>query len=95
MIVLGSNNYTYSGRKRKTTRRVTKVKPVWRPLSATDTYRRDTVDYPSADPAPKVSYGSGREDFRKEISSKYTIAPAYNKGAYQVIPKDAVKDIGR
>lgn len=39
-----------------------------------------------------------REQERKmrvEESSKYTIAPAYNKGAYQVIPRKEVKDIGR
>lgn len=28
-------------------------------------------------------------------STKHTIAPAYNKGAYQVIPKSCIKDIGR
>jgi len=33
--------------------------------------------------------------YKQEISSKYTIAPAYNKGAYQVISKDSVKDIGK
>ena len=27
--------------------------------------------------------------------NKYTIAPAYNKGAYQVISRKDVKDIGR
>ena len=27
--------------------------------------------------------------------SDHTIAPAYNKGAYQVIPRKEVKDIGR
>ena len=31
----------------------------------------------------------------QQESSKYTIAPAYNKGAYQVIPRKEVKDIGR
>ncbi len=39
-----------------------------------------------------------REQERKmrvQESSKYTIAPAYNKGAYQVIPRQCVKDIGR
>ena len=30
-----------------------------------------------------------------EVSKNYTIAPAYNKGAYQVIGKDSIKDIGR
>ena len=28
-------------------------------------------------------------------TNKHTIAPAYNKGAYQVIPKSCIKDIGR
>lgn len=32
---------------------------------------------------------------KREISSTYTIAPAYNKGAYQVVPKNEVKHIGK
>jgi len=28
-------------------------------------------------------------------SKKFTIAPAYNKGAYQVITPSNIKDIGR
>lgn len=35
------------------------------------------------------------EKEKREISSQYTIAPAYNKGAYQVIPRKEVKDIGK
>ena len=35
------------------------------------------------------------DSYKQEISSKYTIAPAYNKGAYQVISRDSVKDIGK
>jgi len=31
----------------------------------------------------------------QQESAKYTVAPAYNKGAYQVIPRKEVKDIGR
>ena len=34
-------------------------------------------------------------NWRLEESKKFTIAPAYNKGAYQVIKKNNVKDIGR
>ena len=30
-----------------------------------------------------------------KISSQYTIAPAYNKGAYQVIPKEDIEWIGK
>ena len=32
---------------------------------------------------------------KREISKNYTIAPAYNKGAYQVIGKNNIKDIGK
>jgi hypothetical protein len=32
---------------------------------------------------------------KREISKNYTIAPAYNKGAYQVIPKKDIKHIGK
>ena len=31
----------------------------------------------------------------KQYKSQHTIAPAYNKGAYQVIPPKEIKDIGR
>jgi len=34
-------------------------------------------------------------NWRLEESKKFTIAPAYNKGAYQVINKNNYKDIGR
>ena len=32
---------------------------------------------------------------KKLINHNFTIAPAYNKGAYQVITKDNIKDIGK
>ena len=32
---------------------------------------------------------------RKCIEHNFTVAPAYNKGAYQVISKDDIKDIGK
>tara|TARA_B100001057_G_scaffold304054_1_gene304231 strand:- start:914 stop:1252 length:339 start_codon:yes stop_codon:yes gene_type:complete len=32
---------------------------------------------------------------RKAIEHNFTVAPAYNKGAYQVISKDDIKDIGK
>ena len=34
-------------------------------------------------------------NYKLEESKKFTIAPAYNKGAYQVITKSNIKDIGR
>lgn len=34
-------------------------------------------------------------NWRLEESKNFTIAPAYNKGGYQVISKDNIKDIGK
>ena len=34
-------------------------------------------------------------NWRLEESKNFTVAPAYNKGAYQVIPRKEIKDIGR
>lgn len=53
------------------------------------TVDKNTVSIPSLDTrksmAPK----------KKTYTSNHTIAPAYNKGAYQVISKQNIKDIGR
>jgi len=34
-------------------------------------------------------------NWRLEESRNFTVAPAYNKGAYQVIPRSEIKDIGK
>ncbi len=34
-------------------------------------------------------------EWRIEESKNFTVAPAYNKGAYQVINKSNIKDIGK
>ena len=36
-----------------------------------------------------------QHNWRLEESKKFTVATAYNKGAYQVIPRSEIKDIGR
>ena len=33
--------------------------------------------------------------WKLEESKKFTVAPAYNKGAYQVIPPSDIKHIGK
>jgi hypothetical protein len=35
------------------------------------------------------------DNWRLQESKKFTIAPAYNKGGYQVISKDNIKNIGK
>tara|TARA_A100001515_G_scaffold55935_1_gene44118 strand:+ start:155 stop:547 length:393 start_codon:yes stop_codon:yes gene_type:complete len=43
----------------------------------------------------KSSGTKPQTNWRLEESQKFTVAPAYNKGAYQVITRDNVKDIGK
>ena len=43
----------------------------------------------------KVAGTKPVNNWRLEESKNFTVAPAYNKGAYQVITKSNVKDIGR
>ena len=43
----------------------------------------------------KVGATKPHRNWRLEESKKFTVAPAYNKGAYPVITRDNVKDIGK
>jgi len=41
-------------------------------------------------------YSPERDDsWKAEASKNFTVAPAYNKGAYQVIPRKDVEHIGK
>ena len=54
--------------------------------------------YPSMPISSNSGTGSKNLEWEKEkqeICKNYTIAPAYNKGAYQVIGKNNIKDIGK
>lgn len=94
-IISGSINYSPSGRKRKVLQKRTNKVSRRADMSSTP-FRRDSKQYPSADMASVRHDITGLESVdRRTLSSKYTIAPAYNKGAYQVISRDNVKDIGR
>lgn len=105
----GSLRYDMHGRKRKaykknnpTAKRRTKT--VSQPLkprhnAVLEAHREHQRKYPSlgldTKNAGKGTKNIAWEQEKKEISSGYTVAPAYNKGAYQVIGKSNVKDIGR
>jgi len=93
MIVSGSINYSPSGRKRKTHRKVKKAQPAFKPLNQPQPYRRETEYIPSQ-PMMGVA-GKADDTYKQEVSKSYTLAPAYNKGAYQVIPLDNIKHIGK
>ena len=57
-----------------------------------------TAKVESSNLSSSTNAGKGTKvdnSWKLEISKKYTIAPAYNKGAYQVIPREDVEHIGK
>tara|TARA_X000001036_G_scaffold201559_1_gene189297 strand:+ start:6097 stop:6429 length:333 start_codon:yes stop_codon:yes gene_type:complete len=103
----GSLRYDMSGRKRKAYKKnnpkskntfVTKtMQPLKVDRSRIEAMEAHRKKYPSLD---TLGGGSGTKNDKwirekQEISSGYTVAPAYNKGAYQVIGKSNIKDIGK
>ena len=73
--------------------RVNNSKP--KPNARLEEIRAFNEKYPSLQADKLAPCTVEDTSYKQEISSKYTIAPAYNKGAYQVISKDSVKDIGK
>lgn len=51
--------------------------------------------YKSAADAPLRVDHPVDNSYKVEVSKNYTVAPAYNKGAYQVIGKDNIEHIGK
>lgn len=95
-IFYGSINHSYSGRKRKTTRS-RKAKPVVRSTATLPSYSnyRETPSYPSHTSTGCNTTVDPRREEKLQVAKNYTVAVAYNKGAYQVISKVNVKDIGK
>ncbi len=98
MIIHGSINYSPCGRKRKTVanRKRKVARASGRPL-AKPQYLKDMEEFDAKYPSMKTTSSKPIEDtsYKQEISRQYTISVAYNKGAYQVIPKGEVKWIGK
>ena len=78
-------------RRYKPVRNVRKPRPEFRPLTprVRPEWQRGN-DYPSRTPTKDCTY---KIDNRPTTTA--TVAPAYNKGAYQVIPRSDVEHIGR
>lgn len=97
----GSMKYGPSGKRRKTDawkekkRHQMKIAAsVQKPVHA----QKPVQKIPSLVSDHKGALGGKNLDWEREkleISSQYTIAPAYNKGAYQVIGNNNIKDIGK
>ena len=93
MIIRGSLNYDVYGRPKRNYRTVKPVYKVSSPLRVRPTWRGEEKNIPSA---PITPYVERKDDsYKKEISANYTIAIPYNKGGYQVISKENIKDIGK
>ena len=96
MIIQGSMRYSPSGRKRKTNAYKKKAKPKFVAQKTKKIQKKDTSpEIPSLKHSSKTKYKSEDNSWKLEESKKWTVAPAYNKGAYQVIPKGDVKWIGK
>ena len=102
MIIKGSLNYDSHGRRRKTARTKRRShKSKWTKVGAVaqqGEHRICTAKVAGSIPVSSTNAGKGTKvdnSWKLEISKKYTIAPAYNKGAYQVIPRDDVEHIGK
>ena len=101
MIVKGSMNYDQFGRKRKkkvvkkTTKARKSTNQVCKTFKSSQKMTKSSKKpiYPSAKP---TEYKTPEDtSYKKEISKQYTVSIAYNKGGYQVIPRNEVKDIGK
>tara|TARA_Y100000768_G_C23880369_1_gene634926 strand:- start:676 stop:954 length:279 start_codon:yes stop_codon:yes gene_type:complete len=90
--------YSPSGRKRKTNAYKKKARPKFVAQQKKNFKKPDTTpEIPSLIHSSKTKCKNETlsAEERLEISKNYTVAPAYNKGAYQVIPKGDVKWIGK
>ena len=102
MIINGSLNYDSHGRRRKTVRTKRKShRSKWTKVGAVAQQgerRTCTAKVAGSIPVSSTNGGKGTKvdnSWKLEISKKYTVAPAYNKGAYQVIPREDVEHIGK
>ena len=61
-----------------------------------DNTESETVEDDSSGTLEHVSCGTPEDNsWKAEASKNFTVAPAYNKGAYQVIPRKDVEHIGK
>ena len=98
--MVGSLRYSMNGKKRKTKalNKAKRPKNVWTKTTSLSVMSPPSVkEYPSY--TSSVTPMSGKdvkwEQEKLKISSSYTVAPAYNKGAYQVVPRSEVECIGK
>ena len=108
MINLGSSmRYGPTGKKRKTnawksTKKNTimahaqgKLKPSLAERQRIEAIREFDLKYPSYSGPETGNTLVADDSYKKEASKNFTVAIGYNKGSYQVIPKNEIKHIGK
>lgn len=94
MIVRGSMRYLPNGRRKKPfPTKQNRDRVQFMQLHREESVLHTKNDYPSHPMTPYKP--QPRDDWKVQASSGYTIAPAYNKGAYQVISENNIEDIGK
>jgi hypothetical protein len=95
----GSLRYDMTGRKRKSKalNKCKRYKPAFKEMTVKSVHPayEDQVKYSSAPLTPASESNNVDDSYKQEVSKKYTVSIAYNKGSYQVVPNDDVKHIGR
>lgn len=108
MMNLGSSmRYGPSGKKRKTKAWTTKkrnvtpphlqgeLKPSLESRQRIEAIKEYNEKYPSYSGPKTGNTLVADNDYKKEASKNFTVAIGYNKGSYQVIPKNEIKHIGK
>lgn len=101
MIIHGSINHTYSGRRKKKLKTQKRKQPEFVPLKREKHlfqpawWEEKKKEQKSAPFKPFEPRRVEDTSYRQEVSKKYTVSIPYNKGAYQVVPNDEVKNIGK
>ena len=99
----GSLRYDIHGRKRKqhalNSKKRRKNIAEFKPYKAEKTFAQQQMEdhrtkYPSMDISSEYTPQTDHS-WKAEESKNFTVAPAYNKGAYQVIPRKDVEHIGK
>jgi len=100
----GGMKYSPCGRKRKTHHfkrarsapvSFSEYIPTKAELDAHQARELHREKYPSYTGPAKAYEAKSDDSWKIEESKNFTVAPAYNKGAYQVVPRNEVEFIGK
>ena len=80
-------------RKRRTVVKRKRIVPVMSPLVVVKKKEAAETSWPSR--VDREMWARGTSIMKRGPRRDLTVAPAYNKGGYQVIPANEIKDIGR